>query len=181
MNKRKIYKSILEQEKYRSTKLEEVFRFFSENPNLLDFSDKVWKGIKANSYAYALNIPIDDSKKLFWVPGKISSSKISGELKDDLLTLVKKDLDCLGIKYRENSETLCDGEWRIAIYSYLNSDKKLAGYRFFRQNPNNTWAEKKSWFRYECIKSYVHHDTPVYCNNHDGYYIQFNGILVLRK
>ena len=69
------------------------------------------KAIYTNCYAYALDLIIPDHKQEIFIPGCISDSSTEKVLWTDVTGHVKKDLDFLGIEYREDAspstDTIC--------------------------------------------------------------------------
>ena len=88
----------------------------SKNTYPPNFSPEKWKNVKANCYAYALDIAVNDKRQEVWIPGCICDKKTKKGVWNSVTYNIKKDLDFLGILYRENDSYLKEGEYRIAIY-----------------------------------------------------------------
>lgn len=56
-----------------------------------------------------------------------------------------RKLDFLGISYRDNSNNLLEGEWRIAIYYEPTTHDFPIGFHISRQDIDGIWSEKPSW------------------------------------
>lgn len=116
----------------------------------LVYEPKKWRFIHAGSYAYALDLAVNDPKEQVLVPGCISSTILCKSNKsilnsNELVRRIKKDLKFLNIAYRHDDDMIWDDECRIAIY-YKYSSYKLK-YRIVRQDDTGKWSEKQSWKR----------------------------------
>ncbi len=82
-----------------------------------------------------------------WLPGCISDENLDKNIwsTPDLIERLKKDLDFLGISYRDNSNNLLEGEWRIAIYYEPATHDFPIGFHISRQDIDGIWSEKPSW------------------------------------
>lgn len=111
------------------------------------FNPKKWNFKKANCYAYALDLCLNDRKKQIFFPGCISDKNIDKTIwsLNDLVKRFKNDLDFLGISYRENDEILLNGEYRIAITYLPTYHDWPVNYHFLRQDCDGIWSEKRSW------------------------------------
>lgn len=130
---------------YYSRKLENIRKALKTNIYPSKFNKKRWKYVKTNCYAYALDLLINDRKKEIFIPGCISDENAEKVVWTDVTGEVKKDLDFLGISYRENDEALYKGEWRIAIYYIPTPHDWPIGFHIVRQDEDGYWSEKPSW------------------------------------
>ena len=82
-----------------------------------------------------------------WLPGCISDENLDKNIwsTPDLIERLKKDLDFLGISYRDNSNNLLEGEWRIAIYYEPAMHDFPIGFHISRQDIDGIWSEKPSY------------------------------------
>ena len=131
--------------KYYAKKLKEIRENLETNTFPPFYDLYKWKGKKLNCYAYALDINVSDFWKKIWFPGQICNPSYDYALMSDVSGHVKKDLDFLGISYRENSERLNPGEWRIAIYDAPTPHDYPIEFHISRQDNNGIWSEKPSW------------------------------------
>lgn len=109
----------------------------------------------ANCYGFALNLPLNDYKKEFLIPGCISDHKIDSSIfgRDELIARTKKDLDFLGLKYREidlkqkDNFSLTEKEYAIAIFIDVWKPFHDEGYNFhfLRTNSEGIWIGKDGW------------------------------------
>lgn len=112
------------------------------------FTKRNWKHLHLSSYAYALNITVDDPAEKLWIPGCVCNqyAEKSIYLLKDLLIRFKMDLHFLGFSCRkDDGNSLREGEWRIAIYSEPTYYKYPQKYYFCRQDANGYWSIKKNW------------------------------------
>ena len=115
------------------------------------FEPEKWEGMyTTNCYAYALDLPISDPKTLVFIPGNIGNESSERENRNiwtstDLVEGVKRDLDFLGISYREDDISLKKGEYRIAIYVIPTVCSLPIGFHFVRQDETGEWSHKPSW------------------------------------
>lgn len=141
------------------------------------YTPKKWKRKKVNCYAYALDIPVNDIGKNIWIPGCISGKNTEKVIWNYITEYVKKDLDFLGIKYRENDENLRKGEYRIAIYFRPSIHVCPLGFHLSRQDDDGIWSEKPSWDG-KVHKIGEKSDTPPDLSEYDLY---LENILILSK
>lgn len=110
--------------------------------------EKKWKVSRwANCYAYCLDIPISYFMKRIWEPGRIrrkSGYKKPIDSSMDLLNRVYSDLEFLNISYRENSEELREGEYRIAVYLKPTTYDGPKHFHFSRQDKDGNWSDRQS-------------------------------------
>ncbi len=132
---------------YYVRKIEEIKKVLKNNKYPCHFDKIKFRGKKLNCYAYALDINVSDSKELLWLPGCISDENLDKNIwsTPDLIERLKKDLDFLGISYRDNSNNLLEGEWRIAIYYEPATYDFPIGFHISRQDIDGIWSEKPSW------------------------------------
>ena len=144
------------------------------------FNKKRWKGVKhTNCYAYALDLPVRDTKMRIFIPGCISSPYVKSAIfnPNELITRLKKDLDFLGLAYRKDNGKLKEGEWRIAFYYFPTLYDLPIDFHFVRQDEDGYWSEKNSWkamVSNENEKS----DSPPDLSEYD---LKFMGVLILSK
>lgn len=144
------------------------------------FNKKRWKSIKhVNCYAYALDLPVRDRKTRIFIPGCISNPDVETAIfnPNELITRLKKDLDFLGLSYREDNGELKKGEWRIAFYSFPSFHDYPINFHFVRQDEDGCWSEKKSW-KDMVSKEREKSDLPPDLSEYDGKLI---GVLILSK
>lgn len=161
---------------YYSKKLENIREVLQTNTYPSKFNKKRWKYIKANSYAYALDLPINDRKKSIFIPGCICDENVEKEVMADVTGKVKKDLDFLGISYRGDNGVLYNGEWRIAIYFTATLHDCPIEFHFVRQDEDGAWSEKTSWKGK--IRRFAKKDTPPDLSK---YGLRLEKILILSK
>lgn len=130
---------------YYSQKLEKIRNVLQTNMYPPKFNKKRWKYVKANCYAYALDLPISDWKKSIFIPGCIGEENAEKEIWTEVTDKIKKDLNFLGISYREDDGVLYKGEWRIAIYYIPTPYDWPIGFHIARQDGDGCWSEKPSW------------------------------------
>ena len=132
---------------YYMRKIKEIRKILKKNNYPCHFDKRKFKGRILNCYAYALDINVSDPKKIIWIPGCISDENLDKNIYtvDELVDRLKKDLDFLGISYRDDTSTLLDGEWRIAIYYIPFIHDWPFGFHISRQDVNGIWSEKISW------------------------------------
>lgn len=130
---------------YYSQTLENIRKVLRTNMYPPRFNKKRWKYVKVNCYAYALDLPINDRKKLIFIPGCICDENAEKAVYTDVTGEVKKNLDFLGISYREDDGNLYKGEWRIAIYYIPTFHDLPIGFHIVRQDEDGCWSEKPSW------------------------------------
>lgn len=144
------------------------------------FNKKRWKSVKhTNCYAYALDLTISDKKEQIFIPGCISNPDVIPAIfnPNELITRLKKDLDFLGLSYREDNGELKKGEWRIAFYSFPSFHDYPINFHFVRQDEDGCWSEKKSW-KAMVSKEREKSDLPPDLSEYDGKLI---GVLILSK
>ena len=177
--KAKINKRLLSwYEEYHSRKIKQILdaiKGFSDPPI---YNRKKWRGKRLNCYAYALDLDINDPKKSIWTPGQIASKNPKHQVYTNVTAQVKKDLDALGISYRENSKVLNPGEWRIAIYYKPSFHDWPIGFHFARQDADGLWSEKIDWSRRAKLNRYVAVDEAP---NFRDYGLRLESILILSK
>ncbi|MBO5478825.1 MAG: hypothetical protein J6A04_03815 [Clostridia bacterium] len=130
---------------YYSQKLENIREILQSNVYPPKFNAKRWKHVKVNCYAYALDLPINDKEKLIFIPGRICDKNAEKVIWTDVTSKVKRDLESLGISYREDDGILYEGEWRIAIYYIPTPHDYPISFHFVRQDDDGFWSEKPSW------------------------------------
>lgn len=132
---------------YYSEKVQKIREILESNTYPTKYMPRKWKWLKVNCYSYALNIPVSDEKQLIWIPGCISDEKEKPHIFSGITERLKKDLDFLGISYREDSgeATLNEGEWRIAIYKGPTLHDWPIEFHISRQDEDGIWSEKPSW------------------------------------
>lgn len=135
---------------YHTKKVEKIRQIVGNNKYSPIYDEKKWKYCKVNCYAYALNIPVSDRKKLIWIPGCISNEQEEKSIFSsiELIERIKKDLEFLNFSYREEdaNSPLLNGEWRIAIYygKAISHDWPI-DFHISRQDADGIWSEKPSW------------------------------------
>lgn len=132
---------------YYVRKIEEIQRVLKNNKYPCRFDKIKFRRKKLNCYAYALDINVSDPKELLWFPGCISDENLDKNIwsTSDLIERLKKDLDFLGISYRDNSDNLSAVEWRIAIYYKPTMHDFPIDFHIYRQDIDGIWSEKPSW------------------------------------
>lgn len=132
---------------YYSRKINKIQQCLARNMNPPKFEPNKWKRVKINCYGYALDIPISDWKEEIWFPGCICSEKTDADIwsSEELIERVKRDLNFLGISYRENEGELKEGEYRLAIYQLPSYHDCPIDFHFSRQDLDGVWSEKASW------------------------------------
>lgn len=132
---------------YYSKKVKKIREVLKENSYPTEYAPKKWKGCKSNCYAYALDIPVSDKKQLIWIPGCISNEKEQPHIFGEIAERLKRDLEFLGISFREDDgQTILNkGEWRIAIYYRPTPHDWPIGFHISRQDKDGKWSEKTSW------------------------------------
>lgn len=134
---------------YYSKKVQKIREILKSNTYPTKYMPKKWKWLKVNCYSYALDIPVNDPKKRIWIPGCISDENEEPYIFNEITERLKKDLDFLGISYREDNgeASLYNGEWRIAIYYRPTPHDWPIGFHISRQDEDRIWSEKPSWKR----------------------------------
>jgi len=130
---------------YYSRKVKKIRDILKTNQYPPEFNPERWKFIKCNCYAYALDLPVNDIAKKIFIPGCIADKNLEKEIWTGVSKRVEKDLDFLGISYREDDGKLYNGEYRIAIYYIPTPHDWPIGFHISRQDVNGEWSEKKSW------------------------------------
>ena len=128
---------------YYEKKIQEIRKVLNKTVYPPVFEPDFWENCQVNCYAYALNINVEDNKKMIWYPGCISDKNNKQEIKSSITIPLQKDLDFIGLKYRINEWTLKPDEYRIAIYRFLSENK--IGFHIVRQDKDGKWSEKRSW------------------------------------
>ena len=144
------------------------------------FNKKRWRLIKqVNCYAYALDLPVRDRKMEIFIPGCISNPDVIPAIfnSNELITRLKKDLDFLGLSYREDNGKLKKGEWRIAFYYFPSFLDMPIGFHFVRQDEDGCWSQKKNW-KANISKEKEKSDSPPDLSEYDG---KLRGVLILSK
>lgn len=130
---------------YYLRKVKVVRKILESNTYPPKYEPKKWEWCKANCYAYALDIPVSDSKQTIWIPGCISDEREEPVIFTGITERLKNDLKYLGISYREDDGNLKEGEWRIAIYYRPTPHDWPIGFHMSRQDNDGIWSEKPSW------------------------------------
>ena len=150
---------------YYSTKIEYIRKELENKKSVPVYEPKKWKtffgtSVNTNCYAYVLDLIIPDHKKEIFIPGCISDSNAEKNLWSNVTGHVKKDLDFLGITYREDdSSALQPDEYRIALYYIPTFHDLPIGFHMVRQDENGDWSEKTGW-KGSVQKIGVHGDKP---------------------
>lgn len=165
-------------EEYHSRKLKQILDAIKGCAAPPTYNPKKWRGKKLNCYAYALDLDIDDPKMSIWTPGQIASKNPKHQVYTNVTEQVKKDLDVLGISYRENSDVLNPGEWKIAIYYKPSFHDWPIGFHFSRRDADGIWSEKNGWSRRGKINRYVAVDVAP---NFRDYGLRLESVLILSK
>ena len=136
---------------YYTGKIERIREELENKSSVPTFEPKKWKiilgkALFTNCYAYALDLAIPDPKEEIFIPGCIHDYSSEKVVWSDVTGNVKKDLDFLGIKYREDdSSALKPGEYRIAIYYIPTFHDMPLCFHMARQDENGEWSEKTGW------------------------------------
>lgn len=166
-------------ERYHTKKTNQILFELKNNYCLPEYNPKKWDGLHTNCYAYALDIPVSDPIEQIWTPGQISSKKQNHHFFTRVTDEVKRDLDYLGISYRENDDSLRLGEWRIAIYYRPTFHDMPLGFHVSRQDSDGCWSEKTGWSKKGKLQRFNSKtDTPPDLSE---YNIHLESILILSK
>lgn len=173
---------------YYTDKIECIRKELENKSSVPTYEPQKWKAlfgkpIYTNCYAYALDLIIPDPKEEIFIPGCISDSSTEKVLWTYVTGHVKKDLDFLGIQYREDdSSALKPGEYRIALYYIPTFHDMPLPFHMARQDENGEWSEKIGW-KGKVQKIGLNGDNPpVYPDtNHGPFGPKLDSVLILKR
>lgn len=173
---------------YYTKKIECIRKELENKSSVPTYEPQKWKAllgkpIYTNCYAYALDLIIPDPKQEIFIPGCIGDYSSEKVLWSDVTGNVKKDLDFLGIQYREDdSSPLQPNEYRIALYYIPRLHDMPLPFHMARQDKNGEWSEKTGWKGIVQKIGAKGNNPPGYYDEHKGIFVpHLDSVLVIKR